>query len=54
MGKRVLQPNNLKVRGSYSPGWEVYGGRLIFASGQIPWNSEGQTVGKGDIEASFP
>jgi reactive intermediate/imine deaminase len=50
MGKRVLMPKNLKVRGHYSPGWEVSGGRVIFVSGQIPWDSEGRTVAKGDIE----
>lgn len=50
MGKRVLQPAVLKVRGHYSPGWEVSAGRLIFVSGQIPWDSEGRTVAKNDIE----
>ncbi len=50
MGKRVLRPENLKVRGHYSPGWEVSGGRLIFVSGQIPWDSEGKTVARGDVE----
>ena len=50
MGKRVLQPAALKVRGHYSPGWEVSAGRLIFVSGQIPWDSEGRTVAKNDIE----
>ena len=49
MGKRVLQPHNLKVRGHYSPGWEVTGGKLIFVSGQIPWDSEGRTVAS-DVE----
>jgi 2-iminobutanoate/2-iminopropanoate deaminase len=50
MGKRVLQPAALKTRGHYSPGWEVSGGRLIFVSGQIPWDSEGRTVAKSDVE----
>jgi 2-iminobutanoate/2-iminopropanoate deaminase len=49
MGKSVLQPAALKTRGHYSSGWEVSGGKLIFVSGQIPWDSEGRTVAKGDI-----
>jgi reactive intermediate/imine deaminase len=48
MSKRVLNPPSFKVRGSYSPGWEVSNGRLIYVAGQVPWNSEGQTVCKGD------
>ncbi len=50
MGKRALQPKTLKTRGHYSSGWEVSGGRLVFVSGQIPWDSEGRTVAKGDVE----
>ncbi len=50
MGKRVLQPTNVTVKGNYSPGWEVSGGKVIFVSGQIPWDSEGNTVAIGDIE----
>src|ERR1017187_2929900 len=49
MGKRVLRPASVKATGSYSPGWEVSGGRLIYVAGQIPWNSEGQTVARGDV-----
>jgi reactive intermediate/imine deaminase len=48
MGKRVLNPASVKAKGSYSPGWEVSGGRLIYVAGQIPWNSEGRTVARGD------
>ena len=50
MGKHVLRPASLKTRGHYSPGWEVSGGRLIFVSGQIPWDSKGRTVAKSDVE----
>jgi reactive intermediate/imine deaminase len=50
MEKRVLQPTNVPVKGNYSPGWEVSGGKVIFVSGQIPWDSEGNTVAIGDIE----
>jgi reactive intermediate/imine deaminase len=48
MAKRVLNPPSFKVRGSYSPGWEVSDGRLIHVAGQVPWNTDGQTVCKGD------
>ena len=48
MGKRVLNPPSFKVRGSYSPGWEVSNGRLIYVAGQVPWDAEGRTVCKGD------
>ena len=50
MSKRVLQPSGVMVRGHYSPGWEVSGGKWIFVAGQIPWDSEGRTVAKGDVE----
>ncbi len=49
MPKRVLQPSSVQAKGSYSPGWEVSGGRLIHVAGQIPWDADGQTVCKGDV-----
>ncbi len=49
MAKRVLKPASVQARGSYSPGWEVSDGRLIYVAGQIPWDSEGRTVAKGDV-----
>ena len=49
MAKNVLKPAKVQSRGSYSPGWEVSDGRVIFVAGQIPWNADGQTVCKGDI-----
>ena len=49
MAKRVLQPASVRAKGSYSPGWEVSGGKLIYVAGQIPWDSEGRTVAKGDV-----
>jgi 2-iminobutanoate/2-iminopropanoate deaminase len=49
MGKRVLKPASVQAKGSYSPGWEVSNGRVIYVAGQIPWDSEGRTVHKGDI-----
>jgi 2-iminobutanoate/2-iminopropanoate deaminase len=49
MGKRVLKPASVQAKGSYSPGWEVSNGRVIYVAGQIPWDAEGRTVHKGDI-----
>jgi reactive intermediate/imine deaminase len=48
MSKRALQPSGVRARGSYSPGWEVSGGRLVFVAGQVPWDANGQTVARGD------
>ena len=49
MSKRALQPASVKARGSYSPGWEVSGGRLIYVAGQVPTDAEGRTVARGDV-----
>jgi reactive intermediate/imine deaminase len=49
MGKRALQPAAVKAVGSYSAGWEVSGGRLVYVAGQVPWDAEGRTVARGDV-----
>ena len=49
MTKRVLNPATVQAKGSYSPGWEVSGGRAVFVAGQIPWDENGSTVCKGDV-----
>lgn len=49
MAKRVLRPVTVQAKGSYSPGWEVSGGRAVFVAGQIPWDENGNTVCKGDV-----
>ena len=49
MAKRVLKPATVQAKGSYSPGWEVSGGRAVFVAGQIPWDENGTTVCKGDV-----
>lgn len=49
MAKRVLKPATVQAKGSYSPGWEVSGGRAVFVAGQIPWDADGNTVCKGDV-----
>ena len=49
MAKRVLKPAAIQAKGSYSPGWEVSGGRLIYVAGQIPWDADGNNVAVGDV-----
>ena len=49
MARRSLQPGGVRAKGSYSPGWEVSNGRLIYVAGQIPWDAEGNTVAIGDV-----
>ncbi len=49
MAKRVLKPATVQAKGSYSPGWEVSGGRAVFVAGQIPWDENGNTMCKGDV-----
>lgn len=49
MAKRVLNPATVQAKGSYSPGWEVSGGRAVFVAGQIPWDENGNTVCMGDV-----
>jgi enamine deaminase RidA (YjgF/YER057c/UK114 family) len=49
MARRVLKPPAIKANGSYSPGWEVSGGRLIHVAGQLPWDANGEIVAKGDV-----
>ena len=49
MSKRALQPASVKARGSYSPGWEVSGGRLIYVARQVPTDADGRTVARGDV-----
>ena len=51
MGKRPLQPAGMRTRGTYSPGWEVSGGRLVYVAGQVPWDANGRTVAPGDPAA---
>ena len=48
MGKKVLQPEAVKPKGSYSPGWEVSNGRFVYVAGQVPWDADKNTVCKGD------
>ena len=50
--KRILQPRKgAKPVGAYSQAVKVKGDYFIFISGQVPIDSEGSLVGKGDIRA---
>jgi reactive intermediate/imine deaminase len=47
--KETLQPKELEIpRGPYSQAIKVTGNTLLFISGQVPLDSEGKLVGKGD------
>ena len=52
MPKTILEnPNVSKPRGIMSQGVKVPAGHLVFVSGQVARNAQGETVGKGDIKA---
>ena len=41
---RALFPHVISVEGN---------GKVVYVSGQLAWNSDGDTVGKGDMRAQF-
>jgi reactive intermediate/imine deaminase len=52
MAKEVLvSPQMSTPTGIMSPGIKTPAGNLVFVSGQVARNSQGETVGVGDIEA---
>ena len=52
MGRKVLAPTaDGKPIGMYSAGFAVDPARLVFGSGQVAMNAEGQVVGDGDVKA---
>ena len=52
MEKRILQPEGVpKPKTAYSQGIKVKGGSLVFISGQVPVDAQGNLVGKRDIRA---
>jgi enamine deaminase RidA (YjgF/YER057c/UK114 family) len=52
MGRKVLAPTaDGKPIGMYSAGFAVDPARLVFVSGQVAMNAEGQVVGDGDVKA---
>jgi 2-iminobutanoate/2-iminopropanoate deaminase len=52
MPKTILDtPKVSRPRGIWSPGVKVSAGHLVFVSGQVARNAQGEIVGKGDIKA---
>ena len=52
MEKIILQPEEVsKPKTTYSQGVKVQGGALVFISGHVPADAQGNLVGKGDIAA---
>ena len=52
MPKTILEsPKLSRPSGVFSPGVKVSAGQLVFVSGQVARNAQGETVGKGDIKA---
>jgi enamine deaminase RidA (YjgF/YER057c/UK114 family) len=50
-GKRFINPPGLKQLGTYTHVTAASGGTLVFISGQVAVDAEGNVVGKGDIRA---
>ena len=49
--KKFFNPPGLKPLGMYSNVASARGGTIVFISGQVAVDAQGQVVGKGDIEA---
>ncbi len=50
MAKTILEsPKLSKPAGIFSSGVKVPAGQMVFVSGQVARNAQGETVGKGDI-----
>jgi reactive intermediate/imine deaminase len=49
--KRFLSPGTMSPPFGYSHVVDAPAGRVIFISGQVPLNTEGELVGEGDFEA---
>ena len=52
MAKTILDsPKLSSPKGIYSPGVAIPAGRMVFVSGQVARNAQGEIVGKGDVQA---
>ena len=49
--KRFISPSTLPTPAGYSHVVEASAGTLIYVSGQVPLDSDGQLVGSGDFDA---
>jgi 2-iminobutanoate/2-iminopropanoate deaminase len=50
-GRRFLSPATLAPPFGYSHAVDAPAGRIIYVSGQVPLDADGQLVGEGDLEA---
>ncbi len=51
MPKQFINPDGLSNPGTYTHVVTVQGGKLIFISGQVALDAQGQVVGAGDLKA---
>ena len=51
MEKKFINPEAIHTPRGYTHVVEVNGGRLLFVSGQVAIDKDGQIVGKGDLKA---
>src|SRR5919202_4096024 len=51
MPKQFIQPQGLTRSPAYTHVVTAQGGKLVFISGQIALNSDGELVGRGDLRA---
>jgi reactive intermediate/imine deaminase len=49
--RRFLSPDTLAPPFGYSHVVDAPAGRIVYVSGQVPLNTDGQLVGQGDFEA---
>lgn len=47
----TITPADARPVGNYKMATRMEGGRLVYISGQVAWDSDGNIVGKGDIRA---
>ena len=51
MAYTTITSEQAKPVANYQMATRQEGGRLVYVSGQVAWNAEGDTVGKGDIRS---
>jgi reactive intermediate/imine deaminase len=50
---RYINPSEISAPPGYSQGIHVVSGQPVYISGQVPYDSDGNLVGTGDIEAQL-
>lgn len=51
MSYSTITPAEAKPIGNYKMATRMEGGRLVYISGQVAWDADGNIVGQGDIRA---